>query len=410
MKILYVGDGRGKLNWGANATSAALHELIEGSHTISGTVPNTAFYCPPFPFNLFIDGKGKKAPKGFMKKVIKKLDLKTDFIDVDIDASIKTFLKLKAYYPDLQDIYDKIMACDGLVVNGEGAFIFRKPPRRGTLFYIIILKLAQQLGKKTYCLNAMMSDCPITGRNEKTVADMVKVFSKCDGISLRDKLSYKILTEIGPELNFKFIPDALFTWVKYFKNRENLPVKGDGTELGENYDFSKPYICISGSSRARWTPEVAIPHYVSLVNKLKETNVKLYLIPTCSYDEFLNDVSKQTGVEILPIGIPVKNGAAIVANAAALVSGRFHPTILASLGGTPCVLMGSNSHKTLSLQEVLEYDKQVEYNAIPDEEDIKNMYADVQVILEQGDTLRDKILATVNRLSDQAKKVVDLLK
>jgi hypothetical protein len=42
---------------------------------------------------------------------------------------------------------------------------------------------------------------------------------------------------------------------------------------------------------------------------------------------------------------------------------KYHPSILASLGGTPYIFLGSHAHKMFSLQEVLEYDIPKEFSA-----------------------------------------------
>ena len=47
----------------------------------------------------------------------------------------------------------------------------------------------------------------------------------------------------------------------------------------------------------------------------------------------------------LRVEVPILLGATVLANSKLFVSGRYHPSIMASLGGTPCIFLGSNSHK-----------------------------------------------------------------
>lgn len=424
-KILYVGDGRCRINWGARATSEALCTILEADNSVE-IVPSTAKLpsYSPILYSRFISA-------GFLKTVVKRkksfffrilfsllrrAGFKNDYISEDIDESIRTFLKVKSFYPKLNDIYNKIKDCDVVVLNGEGTMILSTPPRRWALFFLVILKLSKQLGKKAYFVNGMISECPVTGLNKKTVAQMVEVFKECDGIALRDKFSYKMLKEMAPDLDCEYIPDALFSWFPKFLNEANLPLNGDTFPWPEHdryfngFDFSQPYICIGGSSGARYSSNATtVARYVSLVNKLKETQMNLYLVPTCSGDKFLKEVSVITGVPIIPLHISVITGAAILANAKVFVSGRFHPSILASLGGTPCVFMGSNSHKTLSLQEVLEYPKHVEYNATPTDADIDNILGDVKHLLQEGSERRKVILATASKLCKESLTVSEIV-
>jgi polysaccharide pyruvyl transferase WcaK-like protein len=105
---------------------------------------------------------------------------------------------------------------------------------------------------------------------------------------------------------------------------------------------------------------------------------------------------------------PIIAAAKILANAQAYVSGRYHPAIMASLGGTPCVFMGSNSHKTWSLQALLEYDKIMEYDSVPSAEEIKKIVADTIKII--GDLeLRDKIKHRAKSLADEAMQMKNLI-
>lgn len=100
----------------------------------------------------------------------------------------------------------------------------------------------------------------------------------------------------------------------------------------------------------------------------------------------------------------------ILANARAFVSGRYHPAILASLGGTPCVFMASNSHKTKSLQELLKYENVVEYPVLPSDEEIMSIVQDTSIVIQGGDETRDKIRNRAKELCDNAQTISELIK
>jgi polysaccharide pyruvyl transferase WcaK-like protein len=91
------------------------------------------------------------------------------------------------------------------------------------------------------------------------------------------------------------------------------------------------------------------------------------------------------------------------------VTGRFHPAILASNGGTPCVFLGSNSHKTLSLQTMLEYEHPREHPAFPSPADCDRVVQDVQGVLAAGDARRTAVMAAVTRRCEQAGRLLEVL-
>ena len=82
---------------------------------------------------------------------------------------------------------------------------------------------------------------------------------------------------------------------------------------------------------------------------------------------------------------------AILANAQLFISGRYHPSIFASFGGTPCIFLESHAHKMSSLQEVLEYDDGKQFSAFPDESEIREIVSTAKKYLDQGEVLREKI-------------------
>ena len=113
---------------------------------------------------------------------------------------------------------------------------------------------------------------------------------------------------------------------------------------------------------------------------------------------------------MIPLDTPILAAAKILANARVLISGRYHPSILASLGGTPCVFMSSNSHKTKSIQELLEYENCVEFSVLPDKEEREKIIQLAEKKLALGEGLRTKIQSRAKWLSEETKKQKDLLK
>ncbi len=81
MKILYVGDGRSRINWGARATSKALHDLLAKNNSITGIVDSMAKDAPSisspyikaisnrkkvFPFSVLYPAANKMWPSDYI--------------------------------------------------------------------------------------------------------------------------------------------------------------------------------------------------------------------------------------------------------------------------------------------------------------------------------------------------------
>lgn len=423
MKILYVGDGRCRKNWGAQATSEALFDILRSEHEVVGIIPSSyklmtsiaVLYCKLLPLSILYKKHSEFCEK-FLIKVLKVLKLfgQRDFICQDIDESIDKFLFIKKKYSRINDIYKKIEDCDAIVINGEGSIIFRTPQDRIALFLMFVLKLSQRLNKKTYLLNTMLSFSTDSYIDNKFQKQLVEILEQCNGIGFRDKYSIQVLKKISSDFKFEydFIPDALFTWSNKFEQSYIIDYKNktfdpqiNSNLVNKDFNFNGDYICVSGSS-ALSSPkkrESAINSYVRLLLKLKELEIPILLVPGCKGDMFLYDVAKKLNIPIVPLQTNVKIGGGILSNARVFISGRFHPSILASLGGTPCIFFDSNSHKTLSIQEILEYPApHLEFSSEPSDLDLDTICNKVRYFLSNNCEIREHIKFIVRNLSKES--------
>jgi hypothetical protein len=216
-----------------------------------------------------------------------------------------------------------------------------------------------------------------------------------------------------PEVTCEYVPDALFTWFPALQRAGRyLPTNGDfiiappeRAELFGKLDFDGPYVCIGGSSWAANHQRDAVDHYRRLLEAVQSLGLPVYLTENCGGDRFLQDVARATGCGIVPASTPIYMAGAVLANAALSVSGRFHPTILASLGGTPTVFLGAHSHKMSSLQRTLEYEVQTRFAGMPTADDIAGVVALGRRYLEEGPRLRERIRATAARRCVEASRL-----
>ncbi|WP_161496432.1 polysaccharide pyruvyl transferase family protein [Clostridium thermosuccinogenes] len=436
MKIVYIADNRNRGNYGCRATSTALSQLVSEKHEIVGRISGRytnyetgrLFFAKYLP--SWVYGKLGNIPNWeYIKKVIymwtrfrakdKYLLGRYDYVSQDLDKSISNLIKCLPANPELNEFDLRQYDFDAIVVNGEGSFIFSTPPRRESLVIAMLIHWAQKMGKKVFFMNAMFSDCPFSERNTKTINIVDEILAKSDLVVVRENYSYEYVSNYLPHVHPVIIPDALFSWYDLVNDEHQvlngkyyMPQKNESDEFYYSYDFIQPYICISGTSARINYSDIneLIQSFCMLTLKVKnEFNLKVYLVQACEGDDFLYDVGKITNTPVIPLETPIIAAAKILANARLLISGRYHPSIMASLGGTPCIFMKSNSHKTLSLQQLLEYDKIYEYESTPDENECNEIIVHARSMYDSGEALRNKIKNRCKALSIEARKMIDLI-
>jgi polysaccharide pyruvyl transferase WcaK-like protein len=425
MKAFFVADNRANLNWGRGA-SIALGQLLSSSFDITGRVAGDFFdlskaeagyvgtLMPPKYYGLFryLLPRTWRRQIGWYVRLERFFGAK-DFIAEDPVVSVDNLLAYKHQHPALARIYDQAMEADLLVLDGDGDIIFATPPRRSTLFLLAMIELGLRLKKPVFLVNSMISDCPLTGRNNTTLAAARRLFAQCRAVSLRDPESLEYVQKEMPETNCSFIPDSLFAWFSLYANgSSHPPLNGDfllphpeREEYWGKLDFSQPYICIGGGALVASQPDRSVECYARLVDAIRRLGYRVYLTESDSPDSFLQRVARVKDVGIVPADAPILLCGAVLAHARLFISGRYHPSIFASLGGTPCIFLGSHAHKMASLSRVLEYDDPREFNAFPDDSEITEIVSTARKYLDQGETLRAKISQVAKLRCDESTRL-----
>ena len=437
MRILYVSDNRCRGNYGCRATSTALSQLVEQNHEIVGVISGK--YTNWSPGNLVVNKsrsarKYKRLSKSKYWKYLSQIYYmfhrfiskknfflgKYDFINYDLEKSIYEFKKCLIANEYLSEFNLDNYDFDAMVVNGEGSFIFATPAWRESMILMMLMYWAKKKNKKVYFLNAMLSDDPNSSHNQRAVELAHSVFAMCDVLQVREYTSLQYAKLYFKDLTFAVKPDALFTWFNLVNdgfNVENgkyfMPYGCETNEFYYKYDFTKKYILVCGSSSSLITKkhDDAVEAYTNLVMQLQKTfvNHTIFLVQPCEGDEFLKEVSKRTGALLIPMEMPIVAVAKILANASVFFTGRYHPAILASLGGTPCLFMSSNSHKTNSLQNLLQYDHISEFSCLPSDDESKQMISIAKSIIDD-EKIRFKIKNRAKDLALEASTIKDLIK
>ncbi|WP_068471653.1 polysaccharide pyruvyl transferase family protein [Saccharicrinis aurantiacus] len=392
-KICILSDNRTGINWGARATSISLSQILNLKNDIVGVIYNdlkknniVLYYklLGLIKINSPKENSSSKAFTLFMKILLKLKILKPIyFIGSDINRNIKYFNKYKKSNKDLNYIQDQIHEAEYIVVNGEGDMIFNY--KRNTLFFLLtIMEIAFQQGKKITFVNAMVSESPtktkFPEKNLNLKNKCIDILAKCENIQLRDSLSQELLNNISTGIKSSVLPDALFSWLRYYDELDItcadvvLPIKSE-KKFGA-FDFKEPYICVSGSSIAPLLDRhELINNFIKLVEKLKCLDKRIYLVIPCTGDLFLEEVGRKTNTDVIHAETSILFGMKILANSELYISGRYHPSIMASLGGTPLICMDSNSHKMPGLQKLLNYGKITEFKLPLSNNNIEKIYS-----------------------------------
>ena len=428
-RIFFVGDNRNSPNWGCGA-SIALRQLLSTKFEILGAVNGESFDLSTTEagyvgtllphryyrhFRYLLERRARAWIGWYIR--LEELYGARDFIAEDPSVSVDDLLAYKHRNPELARIYDQISQADLLVIDGDGDIIFSTPPRRSALFFLAMMELGIRLKKPVFLVNSMISDCPATGRNVKTMTAYGRLLARCKAVTLRDPESLNYVQTEMPDTNSNLIPDSLFSWYPIYEaDGSPLPSNGDFTlpfpereEYRGKLDFSRPYICIGGGASAAGDPARAERSYAQLVDSLRPLGYTVYLTENDSSDSFLRRVADERGVGVIPATTSILICGAIVANARLFISGRYHASILASLGGTPCIFLGTHSHKNGSLARVLEYESAPQFSAFPENTELESIVSLARDYLEQGEALRSQIRHTARSRCAEAVTLPSIL-
>lgn len=425
---LLVSDTSHRLNWGARSASLALQELLD--ETAPGplaTLPGQCVDRAPEPIDPLLPA-GVARPlvrrrwDSALCEIYTRMESRLGMVPDFACSEPSETARIMADNPDhdsIAPIVRRIRAADIVIVDGDGDLILRSSPSRIALFNLGAIELASSMDKEVHYVNSILSDCPITGRNEAFLDTVVSTLRLCETVVFRDEVSLDLAESVASDLAARYIPDSLFYWFRrYSESSDALPDDGDFVlpfpreQLSTfgRLRFDEPYICMTGSSRARGNEGEAIEAYKNVARSLEqELTCDVYLLPTCSGDQFLHQVGEETGLPVIPAEIPVLMGGSILRNASMFVTGRYHPAILASLSGTPSVFLGADSHKTSSLQETLDYPDQTTFSAFPTEGEAHEIVERAGLLRDRREDLAPKIRSAANRARADVERLPELI-
>lgn len=426
MSFLLVGDNRSNVNWGGRADSLALYSLLgetlgRGQGVLGSEMSITAAEYG-FQSRLFPPQRQQLARSLALRRTrnpavagVRWLDRVLgagDFLTGDPVRSVRNLHRSRHRDPGLQDLYGRVAAAETVVINGEGDVVFSRPVRRQIRFFAAIVELARQLDKRVVFVNTILADCTQTGRDPEAFAVVTTAMAASHLVTVRDRHSLAIARQDMGLADVRLVPDALFHWYGIQQRaRAQLPADGEFVvpppepdSHPQRLDLAGDYICVGGNSLAT-TPGARtelVAAYTRLCAGLRELGYPVYLVVADGRDRFLETVARDLGLAVVPVGTPIHFAAAILGKARLLVSGRYHPTIMAALGGTPCVFLATGTHKMQSLAETLERGAEQVFSASPSAEEVVRICSRASSLIAGGDSIRLPISNTASVRAKEA--------
>ena len=407
MKALYFNDLRNLPNFGCRSTGASLEDILISNGLTVDRVEgldsvNNSGWDSYANSHIRIGGSRltrrlyslawqRRYSKPSFYRFASRLDSFTsathDYITSSPSESVELFLKLAKQDNYCKQLISRLEDTNLVVINGEGTLIFSSDTKRDAHYLLFVIELACRLQKPTYLFNAMITSCPYEPPTAKQLADYSLTLAKCSQIVVREEHSLGYVQSLISSSLVGLTPDALFTWHSRYKWYQNN-IKDWGSsaffyqsEKDIRDTVQSSYVTLSASSSAWRYGKAGVDAYIALASNLLRENINLLLVETCAGDGVLRSVSAKLGVPLLTKESSLDKLAGIISGSSLYISGRYHPAIASYCADVPCVLMGSNSHKTLSIQEVVGIDKPQEYNACPSPEDISSITAESLSIL-----------------------------
>lgn len=394
-------DGRIKANWGGRATSLALYDLLDGAPGRSvGTVINGAYIIRGFegmvaPDDPVLDRHPRAAPPspraGGLKHAFR----------ISPAKRAKQLLRNRRRLPAFGWIVEQFEACDAVVMNGEGDFIVTERP---TLWRsLVLMAVALELGKEVHLVNSMFSGDGEGSVDEHVVGHVESVLERCATVSFRDPLSLELAQGAMAGVDARHDPDALFSWVDSVERLGPLldepiideVVPPDARRILRS---SSPYVAVSGSSVPFGESGPPGDGLCDHLLALRSLGLPVLVVATCDRDVWMLHAARSVGVPSIPPRVSLITAVRILSGAAVLVSGRFHPSVLASLCGTPSVFLASNSHKSSSLPAMLRLPQAEAFPFFGDGDDLDAVVGTARSLVEEGGRRRAAVLARAREL------------
>jgi len=406
-KVYLINDTSAHPNWGSQATTAALKELIKAADgELFASLPLKQLSKPNWEssskrhnFSKFVQARAqgnkitKKLASVSLNRLIKRLP---DVIPQNY-SQFANYAHKVANAECLQEIAGNIQAADVILINGEGGIKDKNRESRAMLFLAYLAK--KVYNKPVAFINHTADFC------HPDLKEMAQnVYPILDDVVFRESYSAQKCSEfvqaaVAADVGFYFKPSPYNDWLKLAKRPDYF---NNSTQYC-NFDPSKPYICIGGSSAYS---KKNYPDFRELCKLLKAEFGQLVLTTSARIDEeIFCPIAKELNLPLIPLMTPARQAVDILANAKAYIGGRWHGAIFAFSGGAVVIPLASENFKLEALMRQMNLDTAI-FDAFNfDEKEIVKLTKDY---LGQ-EQLRTDILKRANSLAKTVNRHVALV-
>ena len=355
LKVYLINDSSKHPNWGSRATTAALKELIKSADAdLFASLPLKQLSKPNWDstakrqnFSNFIKAKTKnnkftkKLASVSLNRLIKKLP----------DVIPKNYSQFASYASKveksecLQEISCNIKTADVILINGEGGIKNKNRESRAMLFLAYLAK--KVYNKPVAFINHTADFC------HPDLREMAQnVYPILDDVVFRESYSAQKCSDfvqgaVAADVGFYFKPAPYDDWLK-------LAGRNGYYESSNDFDPSKPYICIGGSSAYSRNN---YPDFRNLCQLLKKEFGQVVLTSSAKIDEeIFSPIAKELNLALIPLNTSPQQAVDILGNARAYIGGRWHGAIFAFSGGTPVIPLASENFKLEALIKQMNLD------------------------------------------------------
>ncbi|HET8986335.1 MAG TPA: polysaccharide pyruvyl transferase family protein [Trueperaceae bacterium] len=427
LHVMLVSDNRDNANWGSRSTTMALLELLDraGLTPAERVMDSEVRSSVPLSKRLAVERLFRRpaiarlagaglARGGRTRLVLERMFGIHEAVSDDPRETVRRWRR--SGREPMTEWIARVERADALIVNGEGSMIFTTPSRLEQRFHLALMQLAHEARVPFAYINALVADPARGPRNSAALASTQRLLPHAHLVTTRDPWSEEFMRAVAPEVNSTYVPDALFAWHGRLGHQRAtlsrpeylVPFHERPERLGA-WDFQQPYICVGGSSEAAKDPVRAVVSYRRLLEALPELGYAVVVTVSSTGDAFLEELAHDLRLPLVPAGTNVMAAAQILAHAEVVVTGRYHPAILAGLGGVPCVLLGADSHKTTSVQEMLGYPEIHVFSEHPSDSDVHSILQRARSVLQERQHWQAAISAAAAARATEARRLPDHL-
>lgn len=338
--MLLINDTDNNYHFGCSATSTAIkNKIIEKDYKLTTITVDEIW-------------KAKNPPKNF-----------NDFMSEEYKLD---------YIKQNEDIIDKIIKADEIIVNGEGT-ILGFENRIGTQNLLFLIKIAQNYNKKVSIINH--SCFPVFSPYEKNDVMSIysTIYSKLYSCVVRDIRSLAIVKQLNCD-NVQLGFDCLPLYIEnYYKRPQNCKYE------------KQSYICLSGGCEFVNIFQEFLKNNVKILYKKYKKKIVFLMSNTTvkSLDDLkcIDIIQKFNSKSNIKIDVFYANNTneflSFIENSYFQITGRFHHSIAATYFNVPYVCFSSHSPKTQIFNDLINYSV-IDVSSHTDEE----LYKKINIALE----------------------------